>query len=207
MTLVSRERWGKLCESAGVVEGSVECFDRLTAAYSESHRHYHNLRHIAECFQEFEAVRDREASLEAIEFAIWFHDAIYDTKASDNEEKSAEWARGFLATSDLSEQVSNLVLATKQHDIRLDPAAPLLVDIDLSILGQPEKRFWEYEAQICAEYAWVDPAVFSEKRAEILETFLKRDRLYSTDWFFHRYERQARQNLQASIDRLRNWGR
>ena len=197
----------KLCESVGAVRDSDECFNRLIAAYLEPHRHYHSLRHIAECQQEFEAVREQAASPEAIELAIWFHDAIYNTKASDNEEKSAEWARDFLEETSLAEQVSNLVLATKHHDVRLDPVAPMLVDIDLSILGQPEKRFWEYEDQIRAEYSWVDSAVFSEKRAEILETFLKRDRIYSTDSFFDRYEPQARQNLQASIDRLRNWGR
>jgi predicted metal-dependent HD superfamily phosphohydrolase len=74
----------------------------------------------------------------------------------------------------------------------------------LSILGQPEKRFWEYENQIRAEYAWVDAAIFSQKRAEILETFLTRKRIYATDWFFDRYEQQARQNLEASIARLRS---
>jgi predicted metal-dependent HD superfamily phosphohydrolase len=208
MKAVSHERWVKLCDSVGAVKDSVSCFNRLIAAYSEPHRHYHNLRHIAECQQEFDAVRERVTSPESIELAIWFHDAVYDTKAPDNEEKSAEWAKGFLAAEGVRDsivvQVSNLVLATKHHDIQLDPAAPALVDIDLSILGQPERRFWEYEAQIRSEYSWVDPTVFSLKRAEILETFLARPRIYSTDWFFERYERQARQNLQASITRLRH---
>jgi predicted metal-dependent HD superfamily phosphohydrolase len=207
MSVVGLQRWGKLCESVGAGQDAPACFHRLTAAYSEPHRHYHNLRHIAECQNEFDAVRDRLVSPAAIELAIWFHDAVYDTKASDNEEKSAEWAREFLSAADVEDsivqQVSNLILATKHHDTRLDPGAPALVDIDLSILGQPERRFWEYETQIRAEYAWVDPALFSQKRAEILEAFLKRARIYSTDWFFERYERPARQNLQASIERLR----
>ena len=208
MNIAGRDRWSRLCEAVGALCDADACFDRLIAAYSEPHRRYHNLRHIAECQQEFDAVRDRISSPDSIELAIWFHDAIYDTKVSDNEEKSAEWSREFLSGAGVNksivEQVSNLVLATKHHDIRLDPGAPALVDIDLSILGQPQKRFWEYEAQIRAEYAWVDAATFSQKRAEILETFLTRKRIYATDWFFDRYEQQARQNLQASIARLRS---
>jgi predicted metal-dependent HD superfamily phosphohydrolase len=198
----------KLCEAVGARRDADACFDRLTAAYSEPHRHYHNLRHVAECQQEFEAVRARVPSPETIELAIWFHDAVYDTKAGDNEERSAKWAADFLvsggAPHSIAEQVSSLVLATKKHEVHMDRGAPVLVDVDLSILGQPERRFWEYEAQIRAEYSWVDPAMFAEKRAEILETFLQRERIYSTDWFFERYESQARQNLQASIDRLRS---
>jgi predicted metal-dependent HD superfamily phosphohydrolase len=208
MSLVSRDRWNKLCEAVGARRDADACFERLTAAYSEPHRRYHNLRHIAECQQEFETVRARVSSPESIELAIWFHDAVYDTKAGDNEERSAKWAADFLvsggATSSLAEQVSNLVLATKKHEVHLDRGAPVLVDVDLSILGQSEKRFWEYETQIRAEYSWVDATTFAEKRAEILETFLKRERIYATDWFFERYESQARKNLQASIDRLRS---
>ncbi|HHY86145.1 MAG TPA: hypothetical protein GYA07_11530 [Verrucomicrobia bacterium] len=91
--------------------------------------------------------------------AIWFHDAIYDPRAADNEERSAELARLYLAEARVSvafqDSVARLVLATKQHDGSLDPDAPLMVDIDLSIFGQPAERFWQYEEQIRGEYEWV----------------------------------------------------
>jgi predicted metal-dependent HD superfamily phosphohydrolase len=74
--------------------------------------------------------------------------------------------------------------------------------VDLSILGQSEARFAEYESQIRSEYAWVAQEVFNTKRAEILRCFLARRRLYSTDHFFDRYEVQARQNLAQSIRTL-----
>jgi predicted metal-dependent HD superfamily phosphohydrolase len=95
------------------------------------------------------------------------------------------------------------VLATKQHDGSLHPDAPLLVDVDLSILGQPPERFWQYENQIRAEYEWVPNEVFATRRAEILEQFLARKRIYSTDNFFRKYEAQARMNLRASVENLR----
>lgn len=208
MSIVTRDRWINLCGAVQASGDPIPCFDQLTAAYSEPHRRYHNLRHIAECLQELDSVRDLASSLEAIELAIWFHDAVYDPKVSDNEEKSAMWAEGFLRNAHVApplvEKVSRLVLATKQHDISSDRDAPLLVDIDLSILGQPEKRFWEYEAQIRAEYSWVEESLFASKRAEILSGFLNRERIYSTDRFYTEYEQQARENLRASVAKLKS---
>ena len=77
-----------------------------------------------------------------------------------------------------------------------------MVDVDLSILGQNEKRFVEYEAGIRAEYSWVTPDSLNAKRAEILQKFLDRGRIYSTQQFFDKFERQARRNLERSIRRI-----
>ena len=143
-----------------------------------------------------------------MELAIWFHDAVYDPRAADNEERSAQLAQAWLgavrAEPALVDAVGRLILATKKHDASLHADAALLVDVDLSILGQPPARFWEYEAQIRGEYSWVLPDVFSVKRAEILDGFLARARIYQTDDFFHRLEAQARINLKSSVGRLRN---
>jgi predicted metal-dependent HD superfamily phosphohydrolase len=206
MNALSHDKWVRLCQAVGATGDLIPCFVKLTAAYSEPHRHYHNLRHIVECQQEFETARDLATSPEAIELAIWFHDAIYDTKATDNEEKSAAWAVEFLegagVAGSIVEKVSNLVLATKNHDVSLDEDAPILVDVDLSILGQPQQRFWEYETQIREEYSWVEEDLFAEKRGEILTAFLERERIFSTDLFYRRYELQARRNIQTSVAKL-----
>lgn len=90
-------------------------------------------------------------------------------------------------------------MATKTHDVSAGSDAALLVDVDLSILGQSAVRFAEYEAQIRAEYEWVATEVFAKKRAEILQRFLARPRLYQTQAFFNRYETQARRNLKESL--------
>jgi predicted metal-dependent HD superfamily phosphohydrolase len=95
-----------------------------------------------------------------------------------------------------------LVLATKNHDASVHDDAPLLVDVDLSILGRPPEQFWEYERQIREEYAWVERTVFAAKRAEILNRFLDHERIYQTELFFQRMEAQARANIRASVQRL-----
>ena len=174
--------------------------------YSEPHRYYHNLLHIEDCLGEFDRANQLATDPATVELAIWFHDAVYDPRAADNEERSAELAKDWLsdvhASDVLTDSVGRLVLATKNHDASMHADAPLLVDVDLSILGKPPEQFWEYERQIREEYAWVEKTVFAAKRAEILHRFLARERIYQTDLFFHRMEAQARSNLLASVQRL-----
>jgi predicted metal-dependent HD superfamily phosphohydrolase len=174
--------------------------------YSQPHRHYHNLHHIAECLAEFDSARDLIHQPMAVELAIWFHDAVYDTRAQNNEERSGELAKRWIAnaggTAELCEAVASLIMATKTHEPTVHPDAPLLVDVDLSVLGQPQERFQQYETQIRREYDWVPVETFAAKRAEVLERFLGRKRLYTTDHFFAKYEQQARANLQNSIRTL-----
>lgn len=98
-------------------------------------------------------------------------------------------------------------MATKNHEVEPNSDAGLVVDVDLSILGRDEKRFWEYERQIRQEYAWVPGAIFAVKRAGILQAFLARQRIFATEWFWNKYERQARRNLEASIIKLRELSR
>jgi predicted metal-dependent HD superfamily phosphohydrolase len=201
------ESWNELWRVAGVPAKVSSWYEQLMSLYSQPHRHYHNREHIVECLKEFDAARQLAYQPRAVELAIWFHDVIYDPHASDNEEQSAELAKRCIAdlrgAEDLGESVAQLILATKQHDHSLHTDAPLLVDIDLSILGQPADRFWEYEEQIRKEYHWVPKFLFAPKRAKVLKRFLAREKIYNTQHFFRKYEAQARKNLTDSIQKLR----
>lgn len=200
------ERWTRLWLAATKQPPPAGGYERLLGLYAGPHRHYHNQQHVADCLEQFDQARQFAVAPDAVEFAIWFHDAIYDTRAGDNEERSADLAQECLqqagATKMLTDGVRRLILATKAHDGSLHPDAPLLVDIDLSILGRAPEKFCEYEKAIRAEYAWVEPTLFAAKRADILRRFFARPRLYHTDFFFGRYEGQARTNLRASLDQL-----
>ena len=61
--------------------------DALLARYSEPHRRYHTLQHLAECFAAFDEIADLAQHPADVELALWFHDAIYDTRRSDNEQR------------------------------------------------------------------------------------------------------------------------
>lgn len=176
---------------------------RLMRAYEEPHRHYHTLQHLTECLQLLEANRDLAEEAAEVAMALWFHDAIYNVRASDNEDRSAGWANAELAKSGVADErigrVCQLIMATRH------PAAPspgdqaLLVDIDLAILGASPERFEEYEKQIRKEYAWVPGFVFRRKRRIILQKFLTRPTIYSTPRLGSQLEDVARTNLNRSL--------
>jgi predicted metal-dependent HD superfamily phosphohydrolase len=180
MSVPGQERWNALWRMVGARAEPSLWYGQLMDRYSQPHRHYHTARHIADCLAEFDPARSLAQNPVVVELAIWFHDAIYDPRAADNEEQSASLAAQCLSAMEvpgndragLTDSVAHLVLATKHHDGSLQPDAPLVVDIDLSILGQPPARFMEYDTQIRMEYAWVPEKIFCEKRAEILERFL-----------------------------------
>lgn len=206
MNWPGQERWSCLWRAASLAGDAASWHEKLTQAYAEPQRHYHNQQHIAECLAEFDGVKQLAQDPAAVELALWFHDAVYDPKAGDNEERSAAMAVSCIEAagqSKLAATVGSLVMATKLHDTEADPDAGLLVDVDLSILGKDEPRFSEYEAQIREEYRWVPGLVFKPKRAEILRRFLDRKRIYTTDLFAAKYEESARRNLENSIRKLK----
>lgn len=200
-------RWESLWERLSVNASPMGGFGGLCAAYSEPHRHYHNLLHLDECLRELDTVADQAVQPGALEMALWFHDAIYDPQdSSENEELSAKWSQDWLeeakAPKPLIQTVRSLILMTRHHLPDATPDAAWMCDIDLAILGQSEERFWEYECAIRQEYAAVPEQTYLQGRRHVLETFLRRKCIYVTEMFADRYEAAARSNLRASLERL-----
>lgn len=200
------EHWRNCFVALALPEPESAEFAQLAARYSESHRAYHTAQHLEECFREFLGVRGLAQSPGAVGLALFYHDAIYDTHAHDNEEKSAELARGMLANvgaaASLLSYVAELILVTRHAAMPETTDQQLVVDIDLSILGAPQARFDEYERQVRLEYSWVDEPIFRSVRGKILQEFLARPVIYSTASFRDRLERRARENLKRSIAAL-----
>jgi predicted metal-dependent HD superfamily phosphohydrolase len=181
-------------------------WEELRARYSEPHRAYHTLQHLEECFGWFEQVRALARQPGEIAFALFYHDAIYDTHASDNEAQSAKLAADVLGEyvrgdSDAA-RISSLIMATKHDAAPTDADARLLVDIDLSILGAEPARFDAYERQIRVEYEWVPADQFRTRRGQILQQMLARPTLYGLAFFRDRLEAKARENLARSVAAL-----
>lgn len=179
---------------------------QLLQAYAEPQRRYHTPQHLAECLQLFDETRDLAAQPAEVEIALWFHDAVYDVTAGDNEARSADWAERELRAAGVDEariaRIRELILATRHATLPQGQDACLLVDIDLAILGAPRPRFEAYEAQVRAEYAWVPEPLFRRKRRDILQEFLARRPLYRTPRLQARLEAQARANLAWSLQQL-----
>jgi predicted metal-dependent HD superfamily phosphohydrolase len=207
-TMFLIERWFEAWASLGV-PGKPELImlhSRLVQCYSEPHRHYHTLQHLAECFDHLSELKPHLAHNSEVELALWFHDAIYDTHRADNEALSARWAADSARSAGVSEPsvrlIVQLVMATCHASEPKGADAETLVDADLGILGATSERFIEYESQIRQEYAWVPEPVFRARRVEILTRLLDRPHIFSTELFRNRYEARARANLLKSIHRL-----
>jgi predicted metal-dependent HD superfamily phosphohydrolase len=176
----------------------------LLDRYSESHRAYHGVDHVAACLVAAAKVRKCLQSPISVELALWYHDAIYEPRKADNEERSAD-----LATSELRDLLPSLfptihehILATKHQASPVSPDSQYLVDIDLAILGASPEEFDAYELAVRREYRWVPEFLFRSKRREILESFLARPRIYLTESFHGELEEAARINLRRSVAQL-----
>lgn len=205
MTGSLQERWEGVWQKLDA-RPPLTVFEELTRAYSAADRFYHSLTHIEDCLSIFDWSKSLASRPEEVELALWFHDVIYDTKRSDNEQKSAERAEAVIKQSrlsqDMAERVSELILATRHTEEVTDKDAQLIVDVDLSILGREPSVFWQYEENIRKEYAWVSAPVFQQKRMDILTGFLARQHIYYHPKFREMFEEQARSNLTQAIARL-----
>lgn len=197
-------RWARTARALGI-DADVTARDAVLARYAEPQRRYHTLRHLDECFDRLERVLARAERPGELDIALWYHDAVYDPLASDNEARSAELAVGVLERARLPEpardRVRALIMATRHEALPAPGDAALLVDVDLGILAAEPARFDEYEEQIRGEYAWVPGPVFRGKRREVLRGFVARERIY-TSGAFDVDELRARENLSRSIARL-----
>ena len=204
--VTSLARWQKMWRELGASASDDALFSRLAACYSEPHRKYHTMQHLNECLAHLESVDSFAERPEEVELALWFHDAVYDTRRKDNEERSAEWARDSALAAGLSEEqarrVHGLVMATMHNALPIGKDAAVLVDIDLSILGSDVARFDEYEVQVQQEYSWVPGPLYRSGRRKILQEFVSRQSIYTTEYFRDRCEAQARSNIARSLARL-----
>lgn len=198
--------WLRTWHDLGLLAADEGLYNRLMACWTEGHRRYHTLQHLRECLVLFDEVRGGAKHPGEIELALWFHDAYYDPKRHDNEERSAQWAHDCVLEAglpaDVARRVRTLVMATRHEGEPQDDDARLLVDVDLAILGADPQRFDESDEQIRAEYAHVPEDEFRVGRRRVLNGFLARPRMYNTEYFHSAFEQRARDNLTRALARL-----
>ena len=191
-------------------------YHQLIKAYAQPQRHYHTQQHLVECVEHYAHFQAHMSYPAEVALALWFHDAIYDVYAQDNELKSAEWATRCMRQMGVNNasitRVGQMILATASHappSLSEDMQAvvvlqdqQILLDIDLAILAADANRFVQYDQQIRAEYAWVPEQNYQTLRAQVLGGFLARERIYLTDMGYHLFESAARLNLQRAVSAI-----
>mmetsp|Transcript_30847 Transcript_30847/g.44302 ORF Transcript_30847/g.44302 Transcript_30847/m.44302 type:complete len:234 (+) Transcript_30847:38-739(+) len=175
--------------------------------YGEAHRSYHTLKHLEYMYTQAEKyglISLQESnnfchSL-AIDFAIFFHDIIYDPKSKLNEQLSADLFKEYFEKYMPPTFVSTVVLfilATTNHmdNVSCDDDLKIFLDLDLSILGGTPLEYKNYAMQIRFEYNFVPEEVYCRERAKFLRNMLKGN-IYRTSRIAEDKESQAHSNIE-----------
>ena len=192
--------WGR---RIGAGAGAV--FDELGARYGEPHRRYHTPAHLVHCLGCFDLAADRMEEPDAVELALWFHDAIYDVPGKDNERRSAALfaARaGGRGPERFRSKVHRLIMVTEHREPPTTLDEAFIVDIDLSSFGLPWDEFLRDSLAVREEFPTVPDAVFYRRQRKFLAALAARPRFCFTDFFRERHEARVRRNLERLLAAL-----
>ncbi|GAA3178864.1 hypothetical protein GCM10010531_36080 [Blastococcus jejuensis] len=202
--LVGFEAWAEL---AGDSPTSRTEWAFLVAAWSEPHRRYHDLSHLAAVLGLVGQLADAASDPDAVRLAAWYHDVAYDPERTDNEQVSAARARagltGLVPDARLDE-VERLVLLTTGHDAEPgDANGAVLCDADLAVLASPPEGYAAYASAVRAEYGHLSDQEFTAGRIAVLERLLALPQLYRLPAVAADWTPRARANLTAELGLLR----
>jgi predicted metal-dependent HD superfamily phosphohydrolase len=182
--------------------------DRLTAAYADPDRGYHDVLHLEEVLTRLDELRTHGVGFHplTVPLAAWFHDSVYDGRP-DAEERSARWAEEALPGAGVPPaqvaEVARLVRLTERHDPEpgdVDGAA--LCDADLAVLSSPPDRYRAYTEGVRREYAHVPELAFRDGRSAVLRALLDRPHLFITAQAREQWEAAARGNVSRELASL-----
>ncbi len=200
--------WMRTCRAVGARDDVAGAGARLIASYGDGSRSYHDLAHLAEVLDHLgRLAADRRTRLPdpaAAELAAWYHDAVYDPTAGDNEDRSADLARDELTRlrvpAAVVAEVQRLVRLTRLHDPAPgDFAGAALCDADLAVLARPAAGYAAYVAAVRREYAHVPDALFRTGRGAVLQGLLDLPELFRTPYGREHWQAPAVANLTAEL--------
>jgi predicted metal-dependent HD superfamily phosphohydrolase len=179
----------------------------VIAAWSEPHRRYHDLAHLAAVLGLIGSLAGAATDPDAVRLAAWYHDVVYDPRRDDNEQISAERARAGLrglVPEERVAEVARLVLLTAGHDPEpQDDDGAVLCDADLAVLASPPDAYAGYASAVREEYGHLSDAEFTVGRIAVLERLLTLPRLYRLPAVADDWTPRARANMTAELTLLR----
>ena len=181
-----------------------ELWKEIEQNYLDKKRYYHTLTHIDALLRELLEVKEKIESWETILFSLFYHDIIYKALKSDNEEKSAELAEKRMKQINVPvhiiETCKSQILATKTHLNNSNIDTNYFTDADLSVLGQVCEIYKIYYQNIRKEFSIYPYLIYKLGRKKVLQHFLGMERIYKTDFFYKKFETQAKLNLQNELE-------
>jgi predicted metal-dependent HD superfamily phosphohydrolase len=198
LTVPLLERWNT------TLPGQEELGFELLERWGEEHRKYHSRTHLLAVLEALDVLTDPALPARSVTLAAWFHDAVYEGIAGQDEEQSAKLAEDRLAIAGLPasvvDEVARLVRLTSTHSPGPgDHAGALLCDADLSILGAEPAAYARYLTGVREDYAHVSDADFATGRAAVVRQLLALDPLFHSERANRLWLDAARRNLKAEL--------
>lgn len=183
-----------------------ELWTEIEKNYSSKRRYYHTLKHLENLLAQLTEVKDEILHWKTILFSLYYHDIVYNSLKSDNEEKSAELAERRMKQISVPHVAVELckkqILATKSHQKSTDSDTNYFTDADLSVLGQPWEIYLLYYKNVRKEYGIYPDQIYNPGRKKVLKHFLSMKRIFKTEYFYKKFERQAKENLTRELNNL-----
>lgn len=202
------DRFLLLWKNIGAGGDAHKVYYQLRKQYEYPRRFYHTFEgHIGHCLREMDAALPYTKHSECAVASIFFHDAnMSDLDHKANELRSAIYASNTFRKAGCSKKfcwmLSNNILATRHMYGVAWNDAKVVMDVDLSILGQSSEVFNEYEEQIRQEYINIPWDAYRVGRIKFLCGILSWYCIYQTSFFREKYEKQAKENIIRSITNL-----
>ena len=186
----------------------------LIEMWSSPDRHFHNLKHAINMLARVDELADESHDPDMIRMATWYHGCIFSSASEqtyrrnggEDEVASAAYAAGDLHKLGLPDatvdRICALILNLKHHSLpHNDIDALALNDADLGTLAVEPQQYKRYRRMVREEYAHIPVEDYLRARLTIITRLLDREMLFSSP-LGQRWERPARQNLQAEKQRL-----
>lgn len=174
--------------------------------YTSKKRHYHTLEHLDNLLFQLTPISGKISHWNTVLFTLFYHDSIYSSLKSNNEEKSAELAykrmNQLSVPKEIIDNCYSQILATKSHKTSEDLDTNYFTDADLSILGQDWEVYAQYYKNVRKEYAIYPNLVYNSGRKKALQHFLTMENIFKTEYFYQKFEKTARKNIQQEIELL-----
>ncbi|MEH6473329.1 MAG: hypothetical protein V7752_19015 [Halopseudomonas sp.] len=180
-------------------------FDLLAANYSHSLRSYHDGQHIEDCLAWLDGYRGQVEDPDAIELAIWFHDACYSPDPVGHEQRGADLLRqlaGNKMDAQRLDKVCSMILHTTHQQAPLDPEQALVLDIDLASFARPWPAYLRDTARCRAEMRQLPDVEYCACQLGFLRQLLGREQIYYHPRFNADHEADARSNINRLIELL-----
>lgn len=157
---------------------SLDDAETLGEKLREPHRFYHNVNHIADILSNISRLYPDNSNIKdktILALAAFFHDAIYDPRRKDNEERSVEFFRKCISSGGCNEEnaeaICQIILDTKTH-IPSSTLSEVFCDLDLYGLrhGNAERILTD-EFNIFKEFQFYDYSDYKKGRIAFLEGY------------------------------------